>query len=860
MELREIYFDAYKSLLGIELELTHSCLGFVGINESGKSNVLEAINTLSPSRPLKHADAPRMLGKPNPYVRFEFAPDDPVRQRIGEILADLAEKSSLDSKVIALDQLTVVYHVLFDKSEQVEKRFFTVEGLQLPAETLLLRADAITDGYLVRRGETLMPLNEALVLTKEELQRNEAMARSSAGLVELEGKIAALKNQIDELETVVPPATNDQITIETQDPASSAESKDSEEPSKGNSEGSPNLELVNLKRELQRHLKTKEKRQAQLADFNIEDCIAQAQDDFERIEKTIEELRSTIRTSEAKVTELQQVESKDEAQVKELNSAKRSVKALANKRIQAESSRRTAQSLLKSLQEPIASKYTSDVNELSRHLGRAAEEELESLLPPVVFWKPSEDYILPGETEFKGMLAAEDLIEISRPLVNLFRISLGTRTLEDLKKKIAEIQNDSSQRSTYEVKLNKKTRKFLKSVWPDYNQEIKISLEQERIRVEFFDPNCDDASHFKMEERSQGCQSFISFLLTIGTEAKQGVITNTVLLLDEPETHLHPSGVRYMLQELIKAAENGNKVLYATHSIFMIDRENYDRHIILTKKNEQTSIQPSRKDRIGFFMQEEVLYSTLDIDLSDEFKSTNMVNFVFEGDADTAMFECFYTKALRDQDRPFQLQETSFYQGGRCSDILKYFRSRPIQLGTTWILVLDNDKPANELREFIKSRYKDFLNKYIFIFQYDWKDLPDKPMELEDLLPEDILSDAIIKSVAYFDDSIASTVVEQMIDVSRPFGETLTLVCDRFGGLRESAGGKGKFKSQFKSMLNSDVATKLETIKSRTDMEQCFPKYTPWAISVVEELAAAKKKPDPAPKPVVAKSAMGKTG
>ena len=245
-----------------------------------------------------------------------------------------------------------------------------------------------------------------------------------------------------------------------------------------------------------------------------------------------------------------------------------------------------------------------------------------------------------------------------------------------------------------------------------------------------------------MQERSQGCQTFISFLLTIGAEAKQGVIRDTVLLLDEPETHLHPSGVRFMLQELIKAAQNGNKVIFATHSIFMIDRDCYNRHVIVTKEKEQTNIRPSRRDRIGFFMQEEVLYSALDINLNKDFDSTNRYNFVFEGNGDAMLFHHFYGP-LGKRGQPFDLDMTSFYQGGKCSSIKKYFTSRPIQLGSLWVFILDSDKPADELKDFFQGKYRKFINDFIFIFQYAKEGSAEKGIQLEDMLPEEILKQAI---------------------------------------------------------------------------------------------------------------------
>ncbi|GAG95151.1 unnamed protein product, partial [marine sediment metagenome] len=42
MKLKKIYFDAFKSFLRKELEINDNCIGLVGINESGKSNLLYA--------------------------------------------------------------------------------------------------------------------------------------------------------------------------------------------------------------------------------------------------------------------------------------------------------------------------------------------------------------------------------------------------------------------------------------------------------------------------------------------------------------------------------------------------------------------------------------------------------------------------------------------------------------------------------------------------------------------------------------------------------------------------------------------------------------------------------------------------
>jgi predicted ATP-dependent endonuclease of OLD family len=53
-------------------------------------------------------------------------------------------------------------------------------------------------------------------------------------------------------------------------------------------------------------------------------------------------------------------------------------------------------------------------------------------------------------------------------------------------------------------------------------------------------------------------------------------------LIDEPEVHLHPSGIRWMLEELLEIGKN-NYLFISTHSDFMLDKDTKERHFLLTK-------------------------------------------------------------------------------------------------------------------------------------------------------------------------------------------------------------------------------------------------------------------------------------
>jgi predicted ATP-dependent endonuclease of OLD family len=75
-----------------------------------------------------------------------------------------------------------------------------------------------------------------------------------------------------------------------------------------------------------------------------------------------------------------------------------------------------------------------------------------------------------------------------------------------------------------------------------------------------------DTYKFEVDKRSDGFKQFVSIILNLSIENETGVLNNKVILLDEPETHLHPSGQKYLRNELLKISEN-NLVIYATHSI-----------------------------------------------------------------------------------------------------------------------------------------------------------------------------------------------------------------------------------------------------------------------------------------------------
>lgn len=228
------------------------------------------------------------------------------------------------------------------------------------------------------------------------------------------------------------------------------------------------------------------------------------------------------------------------------------------------------------------------------------------------------------------------------------------------------------------------TREFRK-IWKEY-KKVEFSLQP---RPPYIECGIKDTENiYPFEQRSDGFKRFVSLLLMLSYPSRKGVLKNQLILIDEADTDLHPSGAKYLKEELIKLSQN-NYVVYSTHSIFMIDRKNLGRHYIVKKKNEITQVEEATKSNI---FTEEVLYNALGISVFEILKEKNIL---FEGWRDYKLFET----AL--QSQKISLETKRFFKeiGKAYAQGVKDIRRiTPIlQLADRKVLIItDSDQPAKE--------------------------------------------------------------------------------------------------------------------------------------------------------------------
>lgn len=266
----------------------------------------------------------------------------------------------------------------------------------------------------------------------------------------------------------------------------------------------------------------------------------------------------------------------------------------------------------------------ADFTTLNNMIGTFVRGVVEENLPEMRFWEYSSRNILPEQVaigEFAGDL------DSCVPLKNMFTLAGCKNISEDLNRYHSE--GDKHRMRNFLANVAKKTTAHFRSAWKEY-RDVKFSLESDGGYIV---PSIEEKTMRRFEDRSDGFKRFVTFLLLVSADAKIGKLRNTLLLVDEPEISLHPSGAEALRRELVNVARHNN-VVYSTHSIFMVAPDDLGMHYIVTKdKNERTEV---KKPEGADIKDEDVLYKALGFSVFHVFERQNVV---FEGWRDKHLFK-----------------------------------------------------------------------------------------------------------------------------------------------------------------------------------------------------------------------------
>lgn len=306
-------------------------------------------------------------------------------------------------------------------------------------------------------------------------------------------------------------------------------------------------------------------------------------------------------------------------------------------------------------------------------------------LPKCIFWKYSDQYLLPSVLSVEAFAANPDSCV---PLRSMFELAgyKGDEIGASLLKAKAGMPHRYMQllRNVQEA-----ATAHIRDVWQDH-KHVQIELQPNGDALH---PLISDATvPLDMASRSDGFKRFVSFLLQVSAKVRSDEMKDVLLLIDEPEIALNPGGARSLLQELIQVGET-NTVVYSTHSIFMIDKNQVDRHIILERKSEVTTAKRAEKSKI---QDDQVLYAALGYSLFEVLKEKNLI---FEGWKDKEVFRVAADSVGKaDKNARAALSGIGFTYAEGVKDV-KHVSSFLELAGRSCLIISDGDKPALEKKK-----------------------------------------------------------------------------------------------------------------------------------------------------------------
>ncbi len=202
-----------------------------------------------------------------------------------------------------------------------------------------------------------------------------------------------------------------------------------------------------------------------------------------------------------------------------------------------------------------------------------------------IFWTAEDRFLISKPIDLNSFASNPEGVSI--PLRNCFLLA----GIEDIASRISLMKQDSTEVEELANLLGAAVTRHIASVWPEHPISISFLINNDHINFHIKDTDASVKAK-TADQRSDGFRQFISFLLTISAQNRNEELSNTILLLDEPETHLHPLAQENLLRELIQITSNehGNVVFFATHSNYLIDKHDLSRNLEVKKIQSATTL------------------------------------------------------------------------------------------------------------------------------------------------------------------------------------------------------------------------------------------------------------------------------
>jgi predicted ATP-dependent endonuclease of OLD family len=314
----------------------------------------------------------------------------------------------------------------------------------------------------------------------------------------------------------------------------------------------------------------------------------------------------------------------------------------------------------------------------------------------------------------------KDNPSICLPLKNIFTLS----NRENIEDEFTNAKEEDGDYTNLLKQISKKTTQTFQKIWQDF-KDTSILLQPNGNEISI---KIEDKAMYSCEDRSDGFKKFISILLMLSTQVRANKIgERDIILIDEPDQSLYPTSARYLRDELLKIAEKA-KIIYSTHSPYMIDTVCIARHLIVEKKDDITTM--GKQDKNAPFSNDELLRQAIGTSI---FEIIQEKNIIFEGWLDKELFNkyCGFHKKTNEFKNIGKVYLAGISGIEPIVQIL-------ILANKKFIIVADSDKPSNDKRKEFEKDYKEFSQNWL-----SYADVVKNISTMEDFLKSSYISEYI---------------------------------------------------------------------------------------------------------------------
>jgi len=276
----------------------------------------------------------------------------------------------------------------------------------------------------------------------------------------------------------------------------------------------------------------------------------------------------------------------------------------------------------------------------------------------------------------------------------------------------------------------------------------------------------------------------------LSTRARSGKMDERdIILIDEPDQSLYPTSASYLRDELLKISEKV-KVIYSTHSPYMIDTNCIDRHLIVEKKDDITTAK--KQDEKAPFSNDELLRRAIGSSIFEVIKDKNII---FEGWLDKEIFNKYlmFHKKINE----FKNIGIVYLQG--ISGVVTLVQIL-ILANKKFIIVADSDKPSNDKRNEFKKSYEEFFQNWL-----SYGDVVNDVSTMEDFFTMEYISEYLKKEYPEFIYKESNNAIENIELVAKTDNEKKQKIKKELinkVGKKNIKDDYGKFINQLKEKLD----------------------------------------------------------